>query len=96
MIEIDKEKIITFSEATKLLPRRRAGKNPHVSTLYRWAKRGIRGATLETIQVGGTCCTSVEAIQRFFNALNTQPIQISHRDKKRVEDAERKLKEAGI
>jgi len=96
MIEIGKEKIITFSEATKLLPRRRAGKKPHVSTLYRWAKRGIRGTILETIQVGGTCCTSMEAIQRFFDALSMKPIQILHRDKKRVEDAERKLKESGI
>jgi len=38
----------------------------------------------------------MEAIQRFFDALSMKPIQILHRDKKRVEDAERKLKESGI
>ncbi|QDT95293.1 DUF1580 domain-containing protein [Gimesia aquarii] len=96
MIEIGKEKIITFVEAAKFLPRRRAGRKPHVSTLYRWAKQGLRNVKLETIQVGGTCCTSVEALQRFFDTLSTRPIFVCHRNKKRIEEAEQKLRDAGI
>jgi hypothetical protein len=37
--------------------------------LYRWAKRGLRGVKLETIRVGGTLCTSLEALQRFCERL---------------------------
>lgn len=68
MIDIQNEEVILLAEATKLkcLPRRRRGKRPHVATLFRWANTGVRGVTLETIQCGGTRCTSVEAIQRFF------------------------------
>ena len=55
--------------AAARLPCRRAGKRPHVATVYRWAKRGLRGVVLETLQVGGTLCTSHEALQRFFEAL---------------------------
>jgi len=51
------------------LPRRRRGKKCHVSTLYRWASVGCRGVRLETVQIGATCCTSREALQRFFESL---------------------------
>ncbi len=37
MIDFEKEEILTFSQASKLLPRRRGEKHPHTSTLYRWA-----------------------------------------------------------
>ena len=30
---------------------------------------GVRGIRLESIMVGGTRCTSVQALQRFFDAL---------------------------
>lgn len=68
-IELGNESILTLTEAAKLLPRRRAGRKPHVSTLYRWASNGLKGVVLETVQVGGTTCTSQEALQRFFNCL---------------------------
>ena len=65
MITISSETILSLDEATHRLPKRRGGKRPHIATLYRWAQRGVRGVRLETIQVGGTLCTSVEALQRF-------------------------------
>jgi hypothetical protein len=68
-IDIHSEKVVTFAEAARLLPRRRAGRKPHISTLYRWSSRGLRGVTLEIIQIGGTACTSREALQRFFDRL---------------------------
>ncbi|HEX3655113.1 MAG TPA: DUF1580 domain-containing protein [Pirellulales bacterium] len=70
-IDIETEQVLTLTAATKLLPNRRGGKKPHVSTLYRWALRGIKGVQLETIPIGGSTCTSREALQRFFDRLQT-------------------------
>lgn len=100
MIEIHAERVLTLNDAAAKLPRRRKGSRPHVATLYRWAQRGLRGVRLETIQIGGTTCTSREALQRFFDALTR-----SERDAKldprtppdrRIEDAERECDRAGI
>ena len=65
MIDHTAETVVSFAEACQRLPRRRAGKRPHPNTLYRWAAEGVRGERLETIQIGGTLCTSLEALQRF-------------------------------
>ena len=43
---------------------------PGLRTLYRWSAKGIRGVRLETIRVGGSLCTSVQALQRFFDRLS--------------------------
>jgi hypothetical protein len=103
MIDISVETVLTFTEAAARLPRRRRGKKPHIATLYRWAERGLKGVRLETIQVGGTCCTSIEALQRFFNGLakprsetsQTLP-QYSRTRLRQIEQAERECEEAGI
>jgi hypothetical protein len=62
------EALLTLAEATRLVPRHR-GRKAHISSLYRWSKAGCRGVVLETIQCGATRCTSVEAMQRFFERL---------------------------
>ena len=72
MIDTTLEKPITLTQAAAELPCRRAGRKTHVSTLYRWALAGCRGVVLETIQVGGTLCTTREALQRFFERLSAQ------------------------
>ena len=59
MIDLRVEEVFSLSEACRRLPPRREGKKPHVATLYRWGQRGLRGVCLETIQVGGTLCTSL-------------------------------------
>ena len=69
MIDLNTENIVSFAEACERLPRRRAGRPTHPATLYRWASDGLKGICLETIQVGGTLCTSMEALQRFFEEL---------------------------
>jgi hypothetical protein len=69
MIKHEQETVRTLTEAAARLPRRRGGKPVHVSTLHRWASHGCKGVRLETIQIGGTRCTSVEALQRFFDRL---------------------------
>jgi hypothetical protein len=74
MIDSASESLIALAQAADELPRRRRGRKTHVSTLFRWSTVGCRGVVLETIQVGGTRCTSREALQRFFERLS-QPIQ---------------------
>lgn len=69
MIDPNSETLISLTEAAKLLPARRGGKKPHVSCLYRWTKTGCKGVVLESLQVGGTRCTSKEALGRFFQWL---------------------------
>lgn len=70
MIDLTRESVLSFAEAASRLPRRRNGKRPHRNTLLRWATEGLHGVPLETIRIGGTLCTSIEALQRFFNALS--------------------------
>ena len=69
MLDIQSEEIISLQEAAGRLPRRRGGKKPHVATLYRWSQQGCQGIRLEVCQIGGTRCTSVQALQRFFDRL---------------------------
>jgi len=68
MFDTSKETPISLSDATHLasMPRRRAGKRPHKSTLYRWGSHGFRGVRLDVLRIGSTLCTSREALQRFF------------------------------
>ena len=68
-IGIDETKI-SLADAAKELPSRRRGRKAHVSCMYRWSTIGCRGVVLETIQIGGTRCTSREALQRFFERLS--------------------------
>jgi hypothetical protein len=67
------EQVITLADAARLCPRRRGGKRPHVSCIYRWTTSGCKGVVLESIQIGGTRCTSREALARFFEALTYGP-----------------------
>jgi hypothetical protein len=72
MIDTRTETLLTFSQAAKELPCLRGNKKAHALTVYRWATAGCWGVVLESIQVGGTRCTSKEAIQRFCERL-TKP-----------------------
>jgi hypothetical protein len=65
VIDIGNEQLLPLNEVPKLLPPRRNGKRIHISAIYRWAQRGIRGTRLEVVRVGGTTYTSREAMQRF-------------------------------
>jgi hypothetical protein len=63
------ETVIPFAEAARRLPRLRGDRPVNPSTFWRWASSGLRGVVLETCRVGGTRCTSLEAMTRFFAAL---------------------------
>lgn len=98
MIDFTRENLLTLQNAaaSKLLPKRRGDSRPHVTTLYRWAQRGIRGVRLETLKVGGTLCTSTEALQRFFNQLSDGSLAATEDRGADVQRAERACAEAGI
>jgi len=70
VIDPTTETLLSLTEAARLLPARRGGKKPHVSCLYRWSLAGCKGIVLETIQIGGTRCTSKQALSRFFARLS--------------------------
>ena len=101
MIDAHLEHLLTLSAAARSLPGR-SGRGVHVSTIWRWSQRGIRGVRLETILVGGTRHTSREALQRFFTATTaaadgTPPAtRTPHQRRQAAQRAERELGEAGI
>jgi hypothetical protein len=68
MIDLASETIISLSEVPKHLPAKR-GRRFHLATIYRWAQCGLRGVRLETLRLGGSRVTSVEALQRFAERL---------------------------
>jgi hypothetical protein len=70
MIDTKKEQLLTLAEVANLLPRRRAGRKTSLSCVYRWTTAGCRGVRLEFTQVGGTRCTSRDALARFFEKLS--------------------------
>jgi hypothetical protein len=104
MIDLTEE-VISLADAAKRLPRRRGSKPVHVSCIYRWTVQGCRGVVLEYTQIGGTRCTSVEALERFFERLTAQsspsappspePASLPKHRRKAIEQAKRELAEAG-
>jgi len=109
-IDIDRETLVSLTEATKVLPRVN-GKRPAISTLWRWCRKGLRGVRLEYVRMGRNIATSREALNRFFNALAaadptpapTQPdpsppeLTLTSRVRQRMlDDADRILERAGI
>lgn len=106
MIDINAEELISLKDVCQLLPRRRRGRKPSFSTVWRWALHGVRGVKLETLRVGSTLCTSREALQRFFDRLSEsdgaappqqQPTYRTPAQRQRaVEQAERELEKMGI
>ena len=99
---IDPAQVISLAKAAKEQPTRRADKPTHISCLYRWTKAGCKGVKLEFIQIGGTRCTSREALARFFARLTAaetgEPVSIrtpAQRERDHLH-AEKELEDEGI
>jgi hypothetical protein len=71
VIDIEKEEALALSDAAQELKVSRRAMA--ASTLYRWTTNGCRGVKLEFVQIGGTRCTTKEALQRFFEAIKNAP-----------------------
>jgi hypothetical protein len=102
MIDFNEEQLISLQEAAKILPRRRAGRPVHVSCLYRWTQIGVKGVILESVQVGGTRCTSRQALSRFFQRLTSGTttaspmIRTPARRERDLKNAMKELEAAGV
>lgn len=70
MLDLQTGPYFRLAHATRHIPPTRGGLATHPSTIYRWAKTGLRGVRLETIRIGGALCTSLEALQRFCDRLS--------------------------
>ncbi|MGE3780577.1 MAG: DUF1580 domain-containing protein [Pirellulaceae bacterium] len=92
---IESENLITFSEASRLVPPHGA----HVSTVWRWALNGLAdGRKLETIKIGGRIYTSREALGRFLTAPQSQsprPTSAGQRERK-IDAAQSELAAFGV
>lgn len=71
-VDVAAEQVVTFGELARRLPRKRLGRQVHVSTVHRWRHPGVRGVRLEAVRVGGCWCTSMEAYARFVEVLTRQ------------------------
>lgn len=104
MIDALTEDIISLADAARYLPTRRAGKRPHISCVYRWTVSGCKGVKLESIQIGGTRCTSREALSRFFDRLSMSAgpqqdpaaVRSPVQRQRAIAQADRELREAGF
>jgi hypothetical protein len=65
MANLLKEQLISIRDASALIPG-----SPHISTIWRWILRGVKGHRLESISVGGRRFTSKESVNRFLESLN--------------------------
>jgi hypothetical protein len=55
--------ILTLAQAAQLIPHR-----PNAHTLWRWSKKGLRGAKLRTFKVGRSHCTTASLLMEFILA----------------------------
>ena len=67
-IDLKHEEILSLKDAANSIPAI-DGKSPHLSTVWRWARKGLNGVRLDYVRIGRRVCTSREAINRFVNAL---------------------------
>jgi hypothetical protein len=101
MISVASEQLITLAQLATRIPHRRNGRPVHPSTPHRWRCPGIQGIRLECIRVGGAWHTSVEAFQRFCEALTrvADPKAAGSQGRRKGRDEkqiERELDELGI
>jgi hypothetical protein len=104
-----REDALSLAQAARKLPSLRGRKPPHPATLYRWATVGRRSRSgrlvrLEVELVGGTNCTSIQALSRFFDRLNDvepadpplSPVRADAIRKRQAEEAKTILKQRGL
>jgi len=65
MIDPATETLIPWQQVAKHVPGQ-----PHLSTLWRWRLKGIKGNRLETLSIGGKRFSSLQAVVRFIDACN--------------------------
>jgi hypothetical protein len=88
MADFFREELLSLAEASRVLPNR-----PHVSTLWRWSLRGIKGVRLKTLIVGGRRYTTAAFLIEFTTRLSadreTVPVASPLRDEQKAHAARR-------
>ena len=103
MLNLSTETPLSLKAACRLKILSRDGRPPHVSAIYRWTTRGVRGIVLETAFNGRCRVTTAEAVTRWVEALSraadpAPPAASSASAARRraLREAERELDAAGI
>lgn len=78
--------VLTFAQAAALISRR-FGFKPNVSTVWRWAKKGIDGRFLEVIRIGRRYRTTPDAVERFVKQIPPAGGTTAHHSPKARPDA---------
>lgn len=99
MIEKELAEMVTLAQLAKLLPSR-----PHISTVARWASRGIRGVRLTTQLICGRRCATFREVERFIAAssaaaakpTSAAAVTSSRPRSTRVKRADRRLDNHGV
>lgn len=67
------EQLLTLNQARRLpwLPKR-GGKAPDLCTMYRWARKGVKGIRLEVTAGPSGLLTTEAALRAFFNHISQQ------------------------
>ena len=68
-IDLQLETPLSLSAATKEKSLTLDGRRIHLSSVWRWCRKGLRGTYLEYARVGNRIVTSREALSRFFARL---------------------------
>ncbi len=76
MFDIRRETELTLKEAAKRF-RGRNRKTLCYETVRQWTTEGRRGVVLESWMQGGTVVTSVEAIERFNDAITAKRMRLT-------------------
>ena len=95
---MDATEYISLSQAAKLPSLKRNGRHPDITTIWRWASRGVRGGIkLKSWIIGGSRVTTSAAIEEFLAELNggAEPTAPASR-KQRAANAKKRLAAAGI
>ena len=97
MIQLNEE-LIALKDVSDLLPRRRWGRRPSFTCVWRWATQGCRGQRLETLRVGGTLCTTKTALEVFFRALteDDKTSRMTRQSQREIEKVDEMLRQEGL
>lgn len=71
------ENFLPIVQAVEKVIRRR----PHVQSIRRWIKKGVRGIRLEASFVNGQYLTSTSAVQEFIDATTEARLQVTEAPK---------------
>jgi len=107
-IDIEQQELLSLTDAARVLQIN--GKRPHISSIWRWCRRGLNGVRLEYGRAGRRIVTTRTALTKFMNQLaeadrpptpSKQPVQSAVHctpvtNRVAIERAQKVLKDAGI